>query len=138
MARAHAEREGVTMKNILVAADGSEPAMRALAMGADLAVRYGATLHLVHVALRPMVVSEGLKEFARAERVDLRVAVEMSAEGQSLVAAGQATAIARGVHAPKTSVLPATPPNASWSTRTSRRSISSSWAAGASARSAAC
>lgn len=126
------------MKNILVAADGSEPAMRALAMGADLAVRYGATLHLVHVALRPMVVSEGLKEFARAERVDLRVAVEMSAEGQSLVAAGQATAIARGVHAPKTSVLPATPPNASWSTRTSRRSISSSWAAGASARSAAC
>jgi nucleotide-binding universal stress UspA family protein len=112
--------------------------MRALAMGADLAVRYGATRHLVHVALRPMVVSEGLKEFARAERVDLRVAVEMSAEGQSLVAAGQATAIARGVHAPKTSVLPATPPNASCSTRTSRRSISSSWAAGASARSAAC
>jgi nucleotide-binding universal stress UspA family protein len=109
MARAHAEREGVTMKNILVALDGSEPATRALAMGADLALRYGATLHLVHVAPRPMVVSEGLKEFARAERVDLPVAVEMSAEGQSLVAAGQATAIAKGVHAPKTSVLTGDP-----------------------------
>ena len=71
MARAYAEREASTMKNILVALDGSESATRALAMASDLAMRYRAVLHLVHVSPRPMVVSEGLKEFARAERVDL-------------------------------------------------------------------
>ena len=109
MARAYAEREASTMKNILVALDGSESATRALAMASDLAMRYGAVLHLVHVSPRPMVVSEGLKEFARAERVDLPVAVEMSAEGQSIVAAGQAAAVAKGVHSPKTSVLTGDP-----------------------------
>ena len=84
------------MKNILVALDGSAPASRALAMASDLATRYGAVLHLVHVSPRPTVVSEGLKEFARAEGVDLPVAVEMSAEGQSIVAGGQAAALAQG------------------------------------------
>ena len=97
------------MKNILVALDGSEPASRALAVAADLAVRYGATLHLVHVMLRPMVVSEGLKEFARTERVDLPVAVEMSAQGQSIVAAGRASAAAAEVHRLKTEVLTGDP-----------------------------
>ena len=97
------------MKNVLVALDGSEPATRALAVAADLAVRYGATLHLVHVMLRPMVVSEELKEFARTERVDLPVAVEMSALGQSIVGAGQAGAAATGVHRLKTEVLTGDP-----------------------------
>jgi nucleotide-binding universal stress UspA family protein len=97
------------MKNILVALDGSEPASRALAIAADLAVRYGATLHLVHVMLRPLVVSEGLKEFARTERVDLPVAVEMSALGQSIVGAGQASVAGKGVHGLKTAVLTGDP-----------------------------
>ena len=89
------------MKSILVALDGSESATRALAMASDLAMRYGAVLHLVHVSPRPMVVSEGWKEFARAERVDLPVAVEMSAQGQSIVAAGHAAAVAKVVHSPQ-------------------------------------
>jgi nucleotide-binding universal stress UspA family protein len=93
------------MKNILVALDGSEPATRALAVAADLAVRYGAVLHLVHVMLRPMVVSEELKEFARTEHVDLPVAVEMSAQGQSIVAAGRGSAVAKGVRSLKVEVL---------------------------------
>jgi nucleotide-binding universal stress UspA family protein len=97
------------MKNILVALDGSEPATRALALAADLAVRYGATLHLVHVMLRPLVVSEGLKEFARTERVDLPVAVEMTAQGQAIVAAGRASAATKGAHHVKTEVLTGDP-----------------------------
>jgi nucleotide-binding universal stress UspA family protein len=97
------------MKNVLVALDGSESASRALAMAADLAVRYGATLHLVHVAPRPMVVSEGLKEFARTEHVDLPVAVQMSAESQSIIVAGQASAAAKGVHRLETEVLTGDP-----------------------------
>ena len=97
------------INSILVALDGSEPASRALAMASDLAMQYGAVLHLVHVSPRPMVVSEGLKEFARAERVDLPVVVEMSAEAQSIVAAGQAAAVAKGLHSLKTSVLTGDP-----------------------------
>jgi nucleotide-binding universal stress UspA family protein len=93
------------MKNILVALDGSEPASRALALAADLAVRYGSTLHLVHVMPRPMAVSEGLKEFARTEGVDLPVAVEMSGAGQSIIAAGRALAVGRGAHGVTAEVL---------------------------------
>jgi len=93
------------MKNILVALDGSEPASRALALAADLTVRYGATLHLVHVTSRPMVVSEGLKEFARTEGVDLPLSVEMSGLGQSIIAAGQALAAGKKVHSVKVDVL---------------------------------
>ena len=93
------------MKNILVALDGSEPASRALALAADLAVRYGAALHLVHVTPRPMVVSDELKEFARTEGVDLPVAVEMSGLGQSIIAAGRALAIRQNAHNVKADVL---------------------------------
>jgi nucleotide-binding universal stress UspA family protein len=53
--------------------------------------------------LRP-VVSEELKEFARIERVDLPIAVEMSSLGQSIVAAGGAIAAGKGVHSLKTEV----------------------------------
>jgi nucleotide-binding universal stress UspA family protein len=37
------------MKSILVAVDGSEEAQRAVRMGADIAVRFGARLALMHV-----------------------------------------------------------------------------------------
>jgi nucleotide-binding universal stress UspA family protein len=92
------------MKDILVALDGSESAKRALAAAVDIALRYGATLHLVHVMLRP-VASEELKEFARIEHVDLPVAMEMSSLGQSVVAAGRAIAAEKGVQRLKTEVL---------------------------------
>jgi nucleotide-binding universal stress UspA family protein len=93
------------MKNILVALDGSEPATRALALAVDLAVRYGATLHLVHVIPRPLVVSEELKDFARTEGVDLPVAVEMSGQGQSILAAGRASTAGKGLHNLRTEIL---------------------------------
>ena len=93
------------MKNILVALDGSESASKALTLAIDLAVRYGATLHLVHVIPRPTVVSEELREFARTEHVEFPVAVAMSPQGQSIVGAGQARATAKGVHSLKTEIL---------------------------------
>jgi nucleotide-binding universal stress UspA family protein len=37
------------MKRILVAVDGSEPSLKAARMGADVAMRFGAKLTLVHV-----------------------------------------------------------------------------------------
>ena len=51
----------------------------------------------------------GAEGFARAERVDLPVAVEMSTEGHSIVAAGQAAALATGVPSPMTSALTGDP-----------------------------
>lgn len=97
------------MKSILVALDGSEPAGRALALAADLAGRYEATLHLVHVMPRPVVPSEELREFARAERVELPAALEMSGLGQSVIAAGRAVAAGKKVHNVKTEILSGDP-----------------------------
>src|SRR6266511_873836 len=37
------------MNRILIAVDGSEPSLKAARMGADIAVRFGAKLTLVHV-----------------------------------------------------------------------------------------
>lgn len=96
------------MRDILVALDGSASANRALELAADVALRYGAALHLVHVMLRP-VASEELREFARIERVELPTAVEMSSPGQAIVAAGAAVAAAKGVQRLTTEVLTGDP-----------------------------
>jgi nucleotide-binding universal stress UspA family protein len=93
------------MKNILVALDGSGPANRALAVAVDLAVRYGSALHLVHVIPRPLVVSEELKDFARTEGVDLPVAVQMSSQGQSIIAAGRASMAGKELRDLRTEIL---------------------------------
>ncbi len=37
------------MKRILIAVDGSEPSLKAARMGADIALRFGAKLSMVHV-----------------------------------------------------------------------------------------
>jgi nucleotide-binding universal stress UspA family protein len=48
----YADLEGamLTVKNVLVATDFSEPSDAALLYGRELAVRFGATLHALHVA----------------------------------------------------------------------------------------
>ena len=58
------------IRTVLVAVDGSEPALRAASLAADLAVKYEASLHLVQV-IQPISVSKELEEFARAERMDV-------------------------------------------------------------------
>ena len=73
---------------ILVAVDGSEPASRAVALGADLAVKYGAALHLVHVIAR-LEPSKELLEFARVERVETPLAMELMGVGQAIVTGGR-------------------------------------------------
>ena len=93
---------------ILVALDGSEPAARAAALAADLATKYGATLHLIHVIHR-LIPSEGLKEFARIEHVDNPMWVEMAGAGEAILGAARAGARAQGVQSLRSEVLTGDP-----------------------------
>ena len=93
------------MPRILVACDGSEPAGRALALAADLATKYGSTLHLVHVISRP-VASGGLEEFARVERVDPR---DMTGIAETVVGTARAQAAGLGVQSVHSDVLAGDP-----------------------------
>ena len=53
----------VTLKNILVATDFSEPSDTALTYGRELASRFGATLHVVHVAENIYVTTYGAEAY---------------------------------------------------------------------------
>lgn len=57
--------------NILVAADGSDDAKRAVTMAADLASKYDATLTALHVVAHPGSprVPQGLDEYERIEHL---------------------------------------------------------------------
>jgi nucleotide-binding universal stress UspA family protein len=88
---------------ILVALDGSEPASRAGALGADLAVKYGAALDLVHVIPR-LVISDSIKQFAEIEGVDTRE-MQISAAAQSFLTEAKGRAAAKGVARVATEVL---------------------------------
>ena len=61
------------IKTILVPTDGSEHAEKAVAFGADLAKKYDAKLLLLHVMkeLGSDRIPEGLREYARAEHIEV-------------------------------------------------------------------
>jgi nucleotide-binding universal stress UspA family protein len=92
------------VKQILVALDGSEPAARAAALAADLALTYRATLHLVHVIPR-LVMTESLKQFAEIEGVENPMTLQVTAAAESFLEAARASAAARGVAPLVTEVL---------------------------------
>lgn len=54
----------MTLKNILVATDFSEPSDAALTYGRELAARFGATLHVLHVAQDIYINSVGPENYA--------------------------------------------------------------------------
>ena len=64
-------------KNILCPTDGSEHANKALSLAVDLAGKYDARLHLVHVLLRNVDARE-LKRFAETEGLTKTVAGEVN------------------------------------------------------------
>jgi nucleotide-binding universal stress UspA family protein len=93
---------------ILVAVDGSPAATRALTLGADIALRYGARLHVVHV-MTEVSVPEGFEEFARIERLDPPLWAELGRVGDEILAAARADATAKGVRDVRTLVLTGDP-----------------------------
>jgi nucleotide-binding universal stress UspA family protein len=96
------------MKNVMVAVDGSAPATRAVALGVDLAVRYGAALHVVHVVTEA-TLPEGFEEFARVERVDDPPRVEMERVGEAVLGVARADATAKGVEDARSQVVTGDP-----------------------------
>lgn len=75
------------IRNVLVAVDGSDNAMKATAFGADIAAKYDARMVLVHVLLRNEL-SENLRHLAEVEH--------LTAEGgQSLLKAMASVPLAR-------------------------------------------
>ena len=57
------------INKVLIATDGSEHATKAVALGADIAAKYGADLVLVHVLLRNEL-SENLRHAAEVEHLE--------------------------------------------------------------------
>jgi nucleotide-binding universal stress UspA family protein len=97
-------KEGIMITQILAALDGSEPASRAAAMAVDLAVKHGATLHLVNVVPR-LVLSESLKQVAAIEGVDNPLTLQVAGAAQSFLGSAQASAAGKGVDKIVTEVL---------------------------------
>jgi len=54
----------LTLKNVLVATDFSEPSDAALMYGRELATRFGATLHVLHVAQNIYISTFGAENYA--------------------------------------------------------------------------
>lgn len=68
----------ITMKQVLVPTDFSEPADTALAYGRELAARFGATLHVLHVAENIYVTTLGAETYVNVAP-DLQHDLEESA-----------------------------------------------------------
>jgi len=94
------------IRAILVAVDGSEPALRAADLAAELAVRCDATLHLVQV-VAPLEVTKELQEFANSERLDIASSQDVVA--RSLLGPAESIANAAGVRKVMRAVLTGDP-----------------------------
>jgi nucleotide-binding universal stress UspA family protein len=71
----------LTLKNILVATDFSEPSNAALAYGRELAARFNAGLHVLHIAENIYITTFGAETYA-AVAPDLQAEVERSARAR--------------------------------------------------------
>ena len=71
----------ITVKNVLVATDFSEPSDAALLYGRELAVRFGATLHVLHVAQNVYFSTMGAESYM-AVLPDLQKQIEDDARRQ--------------------------------------------------------
>lgn len=89
------------MERVLAAVDGSEHALRAVRLATDLAGRYGAALHLVHVLTdtRSGRIPRGLEEYERLEHLELSEAAVLRTAAEQMVATAAEQARAAGAPA---------------------------------------
>lgn len=83
------------LKNILVATDASPPSNRAINLAADMAGRYGATLHLVY-AVREMQLPPELKKMAEVEKIAGARADVLDFVGRKILGDAESRALKKG------------------------------------------
>lgn len=86
------------MDRVLAAVDGSEHALRAVELAAELAVGCGAELHLVHVLTdtRSGRIPRGLEEYERLEHLELSEAAVLRDAAEQMVETAAERARAAG------------------------------------------
>lgn len=87
------------MDRVLAAVDGSEHALHAVELAAELAAACGADLHLVHVLTdtRSGRIPRGLEEYEHLEHLELTEAALLRSAAEQMVATAAERARAAGV-----------------------------------------
>ncbi len=83
------------LKNILVATDASPASNRAINFAADLAAKYGATLHLLY-AVREMQLPPELKKMAEVEKIAGARSDVLDFVGNKILGDAQSRALKKG------------------------------------------
>jgi nucleotide-binding universal stress UspA family protein len=91
------------LKNILVATDASPASNRAINLAADMAGKYGATLHLLY-AVREMQLPPELKKMAEVEKIAGARSDVLDFVGKKILSEAQARALKKGAAKVKTSL----------------------------------
>lgn len=99
------------LSNILVAIDGSKPATQALNMAVELANKFDAKLHLIHV-VREMQLPPDLQKFAELEAVQGTRQDVLNTIAEQLVNQGKRVAETIGVVSVETDIGTGDPCNA--------------------------
>lgn len=94
------------IKKILVPTDGSAYAAKAFEYASDLALKYDAELHIVHVVSESKM-PEGLDDFIRAERIEdqPREAVFLEKMGDAIIQSVKEKSKLKGMENVKSAVL---------------------------------
>jgi nucleotide-binding universal stress UspA family protein len=91
------------LKNILVATDASPASNRAINFAADLAGKYGATLHLLY-AVREMQLPPELKKMAEVEKIAGARSDVLDFVGKQILSDAQTRALKKGAGKIKTTL----------------------------------
>ena len=91
------------MKNILLATDASPASNRAINLAADMAGKYGATLHLVY-AVREMQLPPELKKMAEVEKIVGARSDVLDFVGNKILSEAEERAVKKGAVNVKTSL----------------------------------
>ena len=99
------------LSNILVAIDGSKPSTQALEMAIEMAKKFDAKLHLIHV-VREMQLPPELQQFAELESVRGTRQDVLNTIGERLVHQGKRVAETNGVSSVESDIGTGDPANA--------------------------
>jgi len=91
------------LKNILVATDASPASNRAINLAADMAGKYGATLHLVY-AIREMQLPPELKKMAEVEKIAGARSDVLEFVGKKILSDAESRATKKGATSVKSSL----------------------------------